>query len=334
MTAYYNEFNPEAAAWLRELIKRGHIAPGDVDDRSILDVRPDELTGYTQCHFFAGIGGWSHALRIAGWPDDRPVWTGSCPCQPFSPAGRKAGLADERHLWPAWFWLIRKRAPGVVFGEQVASRDGYDWLDAVRDDVEAEGYAVGAVDLCAAGVGAPHKRQRLYFVADADSQRHEGRGRCWQSAKPGEVERLARLCATGELDDPESIGRGLRNAQNIGPTDAQIDISANSGNSESDRPRRERSAAPVPGPTNGFWRDADWVRCRDGRWRAIEPGSQPLAHGVPARMGLLRGYGNAIVPQVAASFIGAYMGSHWPEPLAVTPPAMELLMQRCMEALR
>jgi DNA (cytosine-5)-methyltransferase 1 len=79
MTAYYNEIDPFAAAWLRELIKAKHIAPGDVDERSIEDVVPSELMGYTQCHFFAGIGVWSHALRCAGWTDDRPIWTGSCP---------------------------------------------------------------------------------------------------------------------------------------------------------------------------------------------------------------------------------------------------------------
>ena len=91
MTAYYNEHDPKTAAWLRELIKRDLIAPGYVDERSIEDVKPDELSKYTQCHFFAGIGGWSLALRIAGWPDDRPVWTGSCPCQPFSAAGGGSG---------------------------------------------------------------------------------------------------------------------------------------------------------------------------------------------------------------------------------------------------
>src|SRR5690554_4169175 len=176
MSAYYNEIDPFAAAWLRELISAGHIAPGDVDTRSIEDVSPSDLAGYTQCHFFAGIGVWSYALRRAGWPDDRPVWTGSCPCQPFSAAGGGAGFADERHLWPAWFWLISQCRPRVVFGEQVASRLGDAWLDLVSTDLEGEGYACGPIVLPACGVGAPHIRQRLFWVADAMlAGRTEGR---------------------------------------------------------------------------------------------------------------------------------------------------------------
>lgn len=121
MPAYYNEIEPYAAEWLRNLIVAGLIAPGDVDTRSIEDVRPDDLRGYEQCHFFAGIGGWSYALRLAGVPDDRRIWTGSCPCQPFSAAGKGAGFADERHLWPAFFHLIRECRPERVVGEQVAN---------------------------------------------------------------------------------------------------------------------------------------------------------------------------------------------------------------------
>jgi len=173
VSAYYNEHDPIAAEWLRELIKAGLIAPGMVDERSIEDVTPHELSGYTQCHFFAGIGIWSLALRLAGWPDDRPVWTGSCPCQPFSAAGKGEGTGDERHLWPAFFHLIRFSKPRVVFGEQVASRGGLGWLDIVQSDLEAEGYACGAVDLCAAGFGAPHIRQRLFFVAHAAGERRK-----------------------------------------------------------------------------------------------------------------------------------------------------------------
>ena len=52
-----------------------------------------------------------------------------------------------------------------------------------------------------------------------------------------------------------------------------------------------------------FWSRAEWLPCRDGKARLAEPGVFPLAHGVPARVGRLRGYGNAIVPQVAAAFV-------------------------------
>ena len=166
--AYYNEIDPYAAQWLRNLIKSGLIADGEVDERSIIDVQADDLRGFTQCHFFAGIGGWSYALRLAGWPDDKPVWTGSCPCQPLSSAGLRKGHADERHLWPAFFPLISECYPAICFGEQVASRDGREWFAGVRVDMETLGYACGAADLCAAGVGAPMSGQRLHWVATRD----------------------------------------------------------------------------------------------------------------------------------------------------------------------
>ena len=172
MNAYYNEINPYAAQWLRNLISAGHIAPGDVDERSIIDVRADDLRGYTQAHFFAGIGGWSYALRLAGWPDDRPVWTGSCPCQPFSAAGKREGLEDSRHLWPYWHNLIAQRCPPILFGEQVARAAA--WLALVRRDLVTLDYAVAAMPIEASSAGAEHSRSRFWFVADAAFQ-HDGR---------------------------------------------------------------------------------------------------------------------------------------------------------------
>lgn len=223
MKAYYNEIDPFAAQWLRNLIEAGHIAPGDVDERSIEDVKPSDVRGYTQCHFFAGIGTWSLAFRMAGWPDDRPVWTGSCPCQPFSQAGKGNGFADERHLWPAFFHhIVHGKSRGIpVLGEQVASKDGLAWLDLVQSDMEREGYSVWPVDICAAGVGAPHSRQRIFFTAHA--KRNE------QSRKESCIGEIGRVGRVGEsipwdrdwqtaLSEIRAMDDGI--SRNLGATDA------------------------------------------------------------------------------------------------------------------
>jgi DNA (cytosine-5)-methyltransferase 1 len=192
LVAYYNEIDPYAAQWLRNLIDAGHIAKGDVDERSIVDVKPDDLRGYSQCHFFAGIGGWSLALRLAGWPDDRPVWTGSCPCQILSSAARGRNTAAD--LWPEWFRLINARLPGTIFGEQVAIKGA--WLDQVCDDMGSLGYEIGAAVLPAVSVGKDHARSRIYFVSNAygDSQPSlcvddEMEGLCRDRGKPRDVVR-------------------------------------------------------------------------------------------------------------------------------------------------
>ena len=244
---YYNEFDPSAAAWLRELIANKIIPAGHVDTRSIADVSPSDLRGFTQCHFFAGIGGWAEALRLAGWPADLPVWTGSCPCQPFSAAGRQRGTDDERHLWPEFYRLIRECRPTVVFGEQVASTLGREWLSGVRADLEGVGHEVGAADLCAAGVGAPHIRQRLYWVA------HSNRSR------------IPRLEQSG---NPSCVRQwNWRGKEDL------LDLASN------------------PFSANDRW---------------PQPIVRGMDDGIFARVVRLRGYGNAIVPQVAAEFIGAF----------------------------
>ncbi len=209
--AYYNEFHPRMAAWLRGLISQGLIAPGEVDSRSILEVKPDDLKGFTQCHFFAGLGGWSYALRLAGFPDDRPVWTGSCPCQPFSAAGKRKGFADERHLWPAWHRLIAERRPAKVYGEQVARLP--DWLRLVRGDLEALGYAVGAIPMEAASAGAYHLRERFYFfgvnMGDAESLGRE-RGQDYENERRREFSRPDTGAGSEAMADPAGAGPHAR----------------------------------------------------------------------------------------------------------------------------
>ena len=311
MRAYYNEFDPYAAAWLRNLIAAGHVADGDVDERSIVDVQASDLTGYTHAHFFAGIGGWSLALRLAGWPDDRPVWTGSCPCQPFSAAGKRKGVEDPRHLWPEFRRLIAECSPPVVFGEQVASADGRAWLAGVRVDLEDMAYAVGAADLCAAGAGAPHIRQRVWWVADA-----EGTGLSSRGARGVLAEPCGEGVASG-LADADGGVTGDGGLQPRGQHGQQPEDGGAGGMGDADLAARERlgciglsvepeQEAGRPGYANA-WADCEPLGCSDGKTRRTQSGLFPLAHGVPNRVGRLRGYGNAIVPQVAAEFIGAWL---------------------------
>lgn len=403
--AYYNEIDPFAAAWLRNLIAAGLVANGDVDERDIRDVRPSDLAGYTQCHFFAGIGVWSYALRLAGWPDDRPVWTGSCPCQPFSAAGRRDGFDDERHLWPHWHHLIWQRRPAVVFGEQVASKDGWPWIDLVQSDMEGTGYSFGAAVAPVAGFGAPHGRHRIWFVADTergceDEMQHGRSGRAALGVGQADVNRgggaSCNVAATerdrrhgrghlgptgrvepansgfvGDTDDTRLEGRSVQGRERAseraarttsgdatgGPCSvadtnkgergwitggegrkrhraqtgwqrsySQLERGGETGSvadTESDRWRQvgaqhggcgegsctpgldERSA--YGGAVHGPWHDAEWLWCRDEKWRPIEPGTFPLVDGASARVGRLRAYGNAISPWPAAEFIAAYL---------------------------
>nr|WP_249182198.1 DNA cytosine methyltransferase [Burkholderia vietnamiensis] len=279
---------------MRNLIAAGHIAPGDVDERSIEDVRPDDLRAYDQCHFFAGIGVWSHALRRAGWPDDRPVWTGSCPCQPFSAAGKGAGFDDERHLWPAWHWLISECRPPVIFGEQVASSAVDPWIDLVHADMEALDYPFGCVPFPSAGIGAPHIRDRAYWMAHADGVRRARLGRRRQ-------DRIAEHREAGRLAHTDSGACGQGRALDRG-RNSRSDAIARPGSSGDGLPDGFERIEPA-GPTNGVWRAVDWLLCRDGKWRPVEPGTFPLAHGAPARVGRLRAYGNAINAEAATQFI-------------------------------
>jgi DNA (cytosine-5)-methyltransferase 1 len=321
---YYNEFDPYAAQWLRNLITAGLIPAGWVDERSIVDVAPGDVAGFRQCHFFAGIGGWALALKLSGWPEDRPAWTGSCPCQPLSGAGKQLGHADERHLWPAFHKLIAERRPAEIFGEQVARSLGREWLAGVRADLEALGYAVGAADLCAAGVGAPHIRQRIWWLAESDGRQRDriadgerrqrdGQAAGWQQGD-GEPERCGAVGGVANADGWLARHGGLQPGRQHGQ---QQEDGGAGGLGDAGGARLEgcdartvgqqRKTAERASSLSGFWSRYDVVHCTDGKARRFESGSFPLAHGVSNRVGRLRAYGNAINPWLAAEFVKAYL---------------------------
>ena len=288
-SAYYNEIDPFAVQWLRNLIKRGLIAPGEVDDRSIEDVTPADLVGFDQCHFFAGIGIWSHSLRQAGWADNRKVWTGSCPCQPFSTAGKGDGTADERHLWPAFHYLIQECRPEFVLGEQVEAAIRHGWLDTLQADLEGIGYTSGAVVLPAAGVGAPHIRSRLWWVGYTNDEGLEGH--------------------TGDGDHggrSDSTGSATSSVLSVGGVGDSNKHGRSSGSQATEAPGYG-SPTDTAGRTNGFWRDADWLPFENAKQRPVKSGLMPVVDGGPLRMGELRAYGNAIVAPLATEFIKAVM---------------------------
>jgi DNA (cytosine-5)-methyltransferase 1 len=365
MGAYYNEFDPKAAAWLRQLIKNGMIADGEVDERSIIEVQANDIRGFTQHHFFAGIGGWSYALRLAGWSDTRPVCTASLPCQPFSVAGAQKGVDDERHLLPHFIELVKQCNFQTIFGEQVPSAIKHGWLDDLCTEMEREKYRVGQIVLTAAGEGAPHIRQRLYWVADSSKQRQSGQRELGQPLHTTENQdrEINRIIGTGDINNrmENAISNGQRERPEIGggifgqhqdgetcnqserrsevcrlgntehdgqPTSSQSRSDATSiRHSETWTNSTSESEGASPSRVISEWTDPDWLYCRDEKYRPIKSSIEPLANGLPRGMGYssdpsepidadntqearvmrLKGYGNAIVPQVASSFIKAFM---------------------------
>lgn len=413
---YYNEHDPKAAAWLRaltaaETLPGGDILPGGfVDDRSVADVTAEEIARFTQHHFFAGIGGWARALDLAGWPSSEPVWSASLPCQPFSSAGQQKGKKDERHLWPVFRGLVEQLLPPVIFGEQVASKlalgesthvtrkrsvecllaeagedtaeePDWSWFSTVQADLEDLGYVVGASDLPAAGIGAPHIRQRLYWCAYrpgwkpgwmdrsgatglstesgaaggmgdpcGERRQQESRGPLANEGSDGGTRRDRREPHRDNFSGGASEGRGMGNPdcprlegrqrppgspEGVSPQRASVaDELPDSAHGDGRRGERaEETGAGTDefrrrGPAGGgFWDDVVYLPCADGKARPIKSrvigvadgisdGVEPVLSGmsptVPSfrgRTALLRGYGNAIVPEVAAEFIRAVMAA-------------------------
>jgi DNA (cytosine-5)-methyltransferase 1 len=214
-----------------------------------------------------------------------------------------------------------------VFGEQVESAIRHGWLDLVSADLESIGYAVGAVGLPAASVGAPHIRNRLWFVADAYSGQCDGASGSLLSGRIA-TDSSSAIGELGHSNDARLEGhrRGhqaegghregaIRPARAASESGSMADTATAGreliGRGRFADARETRAHADINHEEHrsGYdqWSDCDWLPCRDGKARPVEPGTFPLVNGASSRVGRLRAYGNAIVPQVAAEVIHAYM---------------------------
>ena len=243
------------------------------------------------------------------------IITGGFPCQPFSVAGQKRGTDDDRYLWPEMFRVIREVKPQFVIGENVKGlinlQDGMVF-ETVCTDLESEGYEVRAFNIPAAGVGAPHRRERLWIVAYSNSDD----GRTKHSSKPQEKQTRMehRSGRTGQsfkksnshVANSESIGSRKSRESDFEKRDPSSDAAQSNGSgadvSDSNSKGSQRFRTQHELRKSQSEEQVSWPR----RWE-FEPNVGRVAHGVSGRSHRLRGLGNAIVPQIAEEIGKAIM---------------------------
>jgi len=407
MPAYYNEIDPYAAQWLRNLITAGHIAPGFVDERSIEDVRPDELMGFTQVQALFEC---SSSGRVAGGRLDKEPkpfqakpylqQTGAAPfvhalacaqslsrgilrtlrssegqsdstgrnayfvnlvatslsslrgiSHPFSDACRGSS-ARILHCWP--FCTHRSKAiccaamgqsgkAHHMSGRHGLTSSGLSSSASLQQSLESKLQAklspLGStlytltwkpwttpLGVCRSRLRASVRRTSETELTgwptpmQADGSKACNRYREKHQNGLGAVAILLSGWATPTVRDHKNTGN-LETYIFGSPTGRlNLDAGLSSGLADTDKHGRIEGGVTAttarqgnttdtdggfgrPGPTNRVWRDVDWLFCRDGKWRCVESGTFPLAHGAPSRVGRLRAYGNAINAYQAQVFI-------------------------------
>ena len=262
------------------------------------------------------------------------IITGGFPCQPFSVAGKQKGTSDDRHLWPEMFRIIKAFKPRFVIGENVRGiiniQDGVVF-ETVCTDLESEGYEVQPFIIPASGVGAPHRRERVWIIAIREDVADTnsglcGRGRTIESSREdsegslhskeeeqtrehfrsetigrssirGETKNVAdtKVIGTREFrhSDQTQGGEGSRSTQLNGSSSEMADTNSErlEGFRQSSRQFNEKSFTPSSGEERQGTMDQGW-------W-SVEPNVGRVAHGVSGRVHRLKGLGNSIVPQIA-----------------------------------
>ena len=266
--AYYNDIEPFPCQVLRARIADGRLPGGTVDQRSICDIKPDEIPIGTQVHLFAGIGGFALAARLAGLPDDFDIWTGGFPCQDISYAGKGAGLSGSRS--GLFFEIVRllrgvRQRPAWLLLENVPAikKRGIDW---VLSELEGLGYTCWSSVVGAGAVGSSQNRLRLFLVVHAP---RSGAGIMYKNcSKDSEVFGSRRSNGSRRLSW-ESGGADSNVSWPSRPREAQFDF---------EPPRYSE-------------------RVLDSELDGL-----PVRLVRRANKDALKAYGNSIVPQVAAMF--------------------------------
>ena len=290
---------------------------------------------------FSGIGGFALGLEAAGafrtaafceqdafcqavlrkhWPDvpiyddvrtidfegDIDVITGGYPCQPFSVAGKQKGAADDRHLWPSMFEIIKHKRPRWVVAENVAGHITMG-LDEVLFDLESEGYTARPVVIPACAVDAPHRRDRVWIVAHSQPTRTGGAS--GEAGHEGRASREDRGEGIRQGDRPTGAGRTIAASEDVadaanngtGRRQQQPQGGEGSGHvAHADNPRLQgREQRRTSGEGKGSSRPTT-QRSEDGGRQGWlpEPDVGRVATGVPNRVDRLKALGNAVVPQV------------------------------------
>jgi DNA (cytosine-5)-methyltransferase 1 len=220
------------------------------------------------------------------------IITGGFPCQPFSHAGKRKGVADERYLWPEMLRTIRILKPSFVVGENVAglvSMDNGKTLDAILFDLEDEGYQVESFIIPACAIGAWHRRDRIWIVANRKSQFSS-------------TDTFRKSCGQKQRKF-RGMGSETDVSQGIDSIDTRDCVITNpfcggqprQGESFDAINTKEAEIRQTTEPGNG---------CTPDQW-STEPSVGRVANGIPNRVDRLKGLGNAIVPQIALQLFKA-----------------------------
>jgi len=235
------------------------------------------------------------------------IITGGYPCQPFSVAGRKLGEKDKRHLWPEMFRLVKECRPTWVIGENVSGHIKLG-LDTVLENLESEGYSTRTFSISASSVGANHKRERVWIVANSNNtgnrtSQYEINGNGEKTNE--EWERQSQPQSSRQGADVENTRRTLQQGSIFKGEDAN-----ETGQEDADQFERSSSSSGNGiSNTNGSGlqglgsehqlresqeeRSFGWER-----WWELEPDVGRVAHGIPKRMDRLKGLGNSLVPAI------------------------------------